>query len=133
MGVIYEIYGNRVFIAFFDMKIPDEETMISNGYSYSNELINGIIKRMINENASERPTSQQIYNTFIKYYVEKYKRKISIRKSCSLKKLGNEVIIHLKRFEFDFITFTNKKLNDYLKFPKTINFKKMDKSIFKTK
>ena len=59
-------------LAFFDMKIPDEETMISNGYSYSNELINGIIKRMINENASERPTSQQIYNTFIKYYVEKY-------------------------------------------------------------
>ena len=66
-----------------------------------------------------------------KFYVEKYKRKISIRKSCSLKKLGNEVIIHLKRFEFDFITFTNKKLNDYLKFPKTINFKKWTRAFLR--
>ena len=67
-----------------------------------------------------------------KYYVEKYKRKISIRKSCSLKKLGNEVIIHLKRFEFDFITFTNKKLNDYLKFPKVINFKKWTRAFLRS-
>jgi hypothetical protein len=58
------------------------------------------------------------------YYVEKYKKKLSIRKSSSLKKLGNQIIIHLKRFEFDFVTFTNKKLNDYLVFPKEINFKK---------
>ena len=59
-----------------------------------------------------------------KYYVDEYKRKISIRKSSSLKMLGNEVIIHLKRFEFDFVTFDNHKLSDYLKFPMKINFKK---------
>ena len=59
-----------------------------------------------------------------KYYVDQYKRKISIRKSSSLKMLGNEVIIHLKRFEFDFVTFNNYKLSDYLKFPTKINFKK---------
>ena len=59
-----------------------------------------------------------------KYYVDEYKRKISIRKSSSLKMLGNEVIIHLKRFEFDFVTFDNHKLSDYLKFPLKINFKK---------
>ena len=59
-----------------------------------------------------------------KYYVEEHKRKISIRKSSSLKMLGNEVIIHLKRFEFDFVTFSNHKLSDYLKFPLKINFKK---------
>ena len=66
-----------------------------------------------------------------KYYVEEYKKKISIRKSCSLKKLGNEVIIHLKRFEYDFITFTNKKLNDYIKFPKVINFKKWTRAFLR--
>ena len=38
--------------------------------------------------------------------------------------MGNQIIIHLKRFEFDFITFENNKLNDYLKFPLEINFKK---------
>ena len=59
-----------------------------------------------------------------KYYIDKYKTKISIRKNNSLKILGNVVIIHLKRFEYDFYTFTNYKLHDYLKFPSKINFKK---------
>lgn len=67
-----------------------------------------------------------------KYYVEKYKRKISIRKSSSIKKLGNEVIIHLKRFEFNFNTFTNNKLSDYLQFPLKINFKKWTRIFLRT-
>ena len=66
------------------------------------------------------------------YYVEKYKKKLSIRKSSSLKKLGNQIIIHLKRFEFDFITFTNKKLNDYLVFPNEINFKKWTRAYLRS-
>ena len=37
--------------------------------------------------------------------------------------MGNQIIIHLKRFEFDFLTFQNKKLNDYLKFP--LDYKKV--------
>ena len=67
------------------------------------------------------------------YYVEKYKKKLSIRKSSSLKKLGNQIIIHLKRFEFDFVTFTNKKLNDYLIFPKEINFKKWTRAYLRSR
>ena len=66
------------------------------------------------------------------YYVDKYKKKLTIRKSSSLKKLGNQVIIHLKRFEFDFVTFTNKKLNDYLKFPFEINFKKWTRAYLRS-
>ena len=66
------------------------------------------------------------------YYVEKYKKKLPIRKSSSLKILGNQVIVHLKRFEFDFVTFTNKKLNDYLEFPFEINFKKWTRAYLRT-
>ena len=66
-----------------------------------------------------------------KYYVDEYKRKISIRKSSSLKILGNEVIIHLKRFEFDFVTFNNYKLSDYLQFPRKINFKKWTRAFLR--
>ena len=66
-----------------------------------------------------------------KYYVEEHKRKISIRKSSSLKILGNVVIIHLKRFEFDFVTFNNYKLSDYLKFPTKINFKKWTRAFLR--
>ena len=66
------------------------------------------------------------------YYVEEYKKKLAIRKSSSLKILGNQVIIHLKRFEFDFVTFTNKKLNDYLEFPFEINFKKWTRAYLRS-
>ena len=67
-----------------------------------------------------------------KYFVDKYNKKISISKRCSIKKMSNTVIIHLKRFEFDYYTFTNNKLNDYLKFPKEINFKKWTKAYLNT-
>ena len=59
-----------------------------------------------------------------KYFVEKYNRKISISKRSSIKAMSNNVIIHLKRFEFDYNLFMNNKLNDYIQFPFSINFKK---------
>ena len=52
------------------MQIPNEEEIKSLGYSQ--ELIEGIIRPMINKNPIDRPTSQQINNIFMKYYVEKY-------------------------------------------------------------
>ena len=86
-------------------------------------------------------TLQQALDAYIKgeildgdnqYYVEEYKKKLPIRKSSSLKILGNQVIVHLKRFEFDFVTFTNKKLNDYLEFPFEINFKKWTRAYLRS-
>ena len=59
-----------------------------------------------------------------KYYCSNYNKKISVKKRSSIKFMGNEIIIHLKRFEFDFITFQNNKLNDYLQFPLELNLKK---------
>ena len=44
-----------------------------------------------------------------------------------IKTLGKTVIIHLKRFEFDYTTFNDIKLNDYIKFPLEIDFKKWTK------
>ncbi|MCQ2817406.1 MAG: hypothetical protein MJ252_09095, partial [archaeon] len=57
-------------------------------------------------------------------YVEKYKRKIPVRKRSTLKKMSTNLIVQLKRFELDYTTFTNYKLNDYISFPKKICFKK---------
>ena len=76
------------------------------------------------EDALDAYIKEEILDGDNQYYVEKYKKKISIKKRTSIKKIGNQIIIHLKRFEFNFITFQNNKLNDYLKFPFTINLKK---------
>ena len=59
-----------------------------------------------------------------KYFCSDYNKKISVKKRTSIKFMGNQIIIHLKRFEFDFITFQNNKLNDYIKFPLELNLKK---------
>ena len=65
------------------------------------------------------------------YFVEKYNKKLPIKKRTSLKKISNQIIITLKRFEFDFFTFQNNKLNDYLEFPLKINFKKWTRAFLR--
>ena len=69
------------------------------------------------EDALNAYIKEEILDGENKFFVEKYGKKIRIKKRNSLKRIGNELIIHLKRFEFDFNTFINNKLNDYLKFP----------------
>lgn len=41
--------------------------------------------------------------------------------SSSIKTLPNTMILNLKRFKFDLETMTKVKLNDYCKFPMSIN------------
>ena len=132
-------FGQENFLEnSFKGKIANEILSQEEEYPYYSQSEEPFYK--ITLDIKEHKTLEEALDAYIKgeildgdnkYYVEKYKRKISIRKSCSLKKLGNEVIIHLKRFEFDFITFTNKKLNDYLKFPKLINFKKWTRAFLR--
>lgn len=50
-------------------------------------------------------------------------RKVTALKRCSLGTLPKILIIHLKRFEFDFDTMTKRKLNDYCSFPNTLDVK----------
>ena len=76
------------------------------------------------EDALNAYIKEEILDGENKFFVEKYGKKIRIKKRNSLKRIGNELIIHLKRFEFDFNTFINNKLNDYLKFPLVLNLKK---------
>ena len=52
-----------------------------------------------------------------RYHCEKYDKKINAVKKCSIKHLANTVIIHLKRFEFDFTNMQRFKMNSYFEFP----------------
>lgn len=58
-----------------------------------------------------------------KYYCDLYELKINVKKRCLIHTLANTVIIHLKRFEFDFSSMQRYKINDYCEFPMNINFK----------
>ncbi|OQR97706.1 ubiquitin domain containing protein, partial [Thraustotheca clavata] len=51
------------------------------------------------------------------YYCELDKRKVRALKRVCLKTLPPTLVIHLKRFEFDYDTMEKVKLNDFLEFP----------------
>jgi hypothetical protein len=58
-----------------------------------------------------------------KYMSEKYNRKIDAQKRSYFKSLQDTVIIHLKRFEFDYNSMQRLKVNDYCEFPDKLNLK----------
>ena len=71
-GLKVDVYSlGKIFsaLAFFDLDFPDNEKL--NSLGYSKELIQ-IIREMVEINPSKRPSSQQIYKKFIKFYIEKY-------------------------------------------------------------
>ena len=127
-----KIYGKENFLEnSFKGKIANEIVSLDKEHPYYSKTDEDFYRVTLDikghktlESALDAYVKGEILDGENQYYVEKYKQKLTIRKSSSLKKLGNQIIIHLKRFEFDFVTFTNKKLNDYLIFPKEINFKK---------
>ena len=133
-------FGKENFLEnSFKGKIANEIVSLENEYPYYSQSDEPFYR--ITLDIKGHKTLEEALNAYVKgevldgdnkYYVEKYKKKISIRKSSSLKKLGNTIIIHLKRFEFDFVTFTNNKLNDYLKFPLELNLKKWTRAYLRT-
>eukprot|EP01119_Soliformovum_irregulare_P016659 TRINITY_DN4860_c0_g1_i1.p1 TRINITY_DN4860_c0_g1~~TRINITY_DN4860_c0_g1_i1.p1 ORF type:complete len:2591 (-),score=801.00 TRINITY_DN4860_c0_g1_i1:32-7804(-) len=57
------------------------------------------------------------------YYCDKYDRQIDATKRCCIKVLPNTLVLHLKRFEFDFTAVRKSKVHDYCEFPLVINMK----------
>jgi ubiquitin C-terminal hydrolase len=77
-----------------------------------------------NKRTIEDALDQYVKGEIIEGYdCEKHGKKINILKRNSIKKLSKNVVIHIKRFEFDYNTFEKVKLNDYFEFPMVIDFK----------
>lgn len=55
------------------------------------------------------------------YLCDKCNTKVDTLKRICLKKLPNNLIIVLKRFEFDFDNMMKLKINDYCEFPTNLN------------
>ena len=125
-------YGKENFLEnSFKGKITNEIVSLEKEYPYYSQTVEPFYRITLDikghnnlEDALDAYIKGEVLEGDNQYYVEKYKKKISILKRTSIKKIANQIIIHLKRFEFDFYTFQNNKLNDYLKFPLKINFKK---------
>ena len=126
-----KIYKNENFLEkSFKGKISNEIYSIENEYPYYSCTdedyfritldIKG--KKNLNE-ALNNFIQEEILDGDNKYLIEKYNKKIAIKKRVSIKNLSNNLIIHLKRFELDYNTFKLQKIIDYLSFPLEINFR----------
>ena len=62
-----------------------------------------------------------------KYLCEEYNCKVAAKKRCLISNLSNTVIIHLKRFEFNYSTMQRTKMNEYCEFPIKLNLKPWSK------
>jgi ubiquitin C-terminal hydrolase len=56
-----------------------------------------------------------------KYYCETCKQHVETLKRCCISQLPPVLIIHLKRFEFDYDRMRHEKLNSFCSFPMTLN------------
>ena len=61
------------------------------------------------------------------YFCSKCNKKVDALMRRCLKNLPSTLILHLKRFEFNFDTMRKVKLNDYCEFPRTLNMKPFTK------
>jgi len=52
-----------------------------------------------------------------KYFCEKCGKKVNTLKRACIQDLPNTLLVHLKRFEFDYDTMRKYKLNDCIEFP----------------
>ncbi len=119
-----------IFDDSFRGKISYEVISLEKEYSYYSETETPFLA--ISLDIKNKRTIEEALDLYIrgevlegenKYLVEKYNKKISILRRCSFKKLSQTVIIHLKRFEFDYNTFDKIKIIDYCAFPDSIDFK----------
>jgi ubiquitin C-terminal hydrolase len=127
----FKIYNKEnIFDDKIKCRISSEVISLEKEYPYYSEQENPHLA--ISLDIKNKRTLEEALDLFIKgealegenkINVEKYDKKISILKRCSIKKLSNNVVIHLKRFEFDYNTFERIKINDYCEFPMTIDFK----------
>lgn len=119
-----------IFDDSFRGKISYEVISLEKEYSYYSETETPFLA--ISLDIKNKRTIEEALDLYIrgevlegenKYLVEKYNKKISILRRCSIKKLSQTVIIHLKRFEFDYNTFDKIKIIDYCAFPDSLDFK----------
>ena len=69
------------------------------------------------EDALEDLIKESVFDNDNKYYCETHKKKIRASSKLLIKTLSPTLVIHLKRFEFNYGTMRKQKLNDFCSFP----------------
>ena len=74
--------------------------------------------------AFDQYTSEELLEGDNKYLCEEHNTKVNASKRCLLGRLENTIIVHLKRFEYNYQESRRIKINDRFEFPEELNLKK---------
>ena len=127
---IEESSGNKsLFDDIFKIKISSEIISLDDTCPYYSETITPY--NSISLDIKNKKTLQEAFESYVKgeilegenkFYIDKFDKKVPILRRTTLKSLPLITIVHLKRFDFDYMNFEKTKLNDYLSFPSTFDF-----------
>ena len=120
---IYSMGITFCSLAFYKVELP------SNAYNiYSKELVN-IIRRMLDPNKYSRPNSLQLYNDFIKAYVEKYIHSTGLKSCINCLSLYSSLIYYFLN-QGDNISPLNEISFHFNKIIQALNLKKTKKNLY---
>lgn len=111
------IFGGKISNQLICKDCPHRSERSENFYILSLEVKN---KRSIKESL-ELYVEGEMLEGDNQYMCQTCKKKVDTLKRCCIKELPRNLILHLKRFEFDFDSMTKIKINDYCEFPMVLD------------
>ena len=119
-GIIGRTFGGKLVQEIISSECNHRSTVESDFLTLSIEVksITSITQSL------DRMVAGEILEGENKYSCEECQKKVKARKRESIKKLPNNLIFVLKRFEFKYETYTKSKLNGYCEFPEKIDMSK---------
>lgn len=132
--IVNESFGgtlvNQILIA--DDEVPDDAAKYTSEREEKFFTLSVDIKNQHSlEKSLESYFQKELLEGDNSYFSDKLNRKVSATKRVCLDVLPETLVIHLKRFEFDFNTMTKEKINDYFEFPDLLDIKQYTKSHLK--
>lgn len=130
-----EIGKGKLIRDMMGVTVANEIKSLESGYEYKSDPEDFSLKLSLDikgktriEDALEAFIKESVFDNDNKYYCEKHKRKIRASSKLIIKTLSPTLIIHLKRFEFNYGTMRKQKVNDFCSFPQSLNFSKWSQS-----
>ncbi|PRP81656.1 hypothetical protein PROFUN_01163 [Planoprotostelium fungivorum] len=120
----------KLLSSIFAGKICNEIRSVDENYPYLSETSEDFFTLSLEIKGKD--TISDALDTYVRgdklvgdnaYFCEKYAKKVDVVKRGTIQSLSNTLILHLKRFDWDFTSYRKVKVNDRCEFPLELDMK----------
>ncbi|KAJ3435063.1 ubiquitin carboxyl-terminal hydrolase faf-y-related [Anaeramoeba flamelloides] len=119
-NLIIDLFGGKLCNQISAVDTPHSSERLENFYTISLD----VIRKNDIYNSLDQYIEGELLQGDNKYYLEELDQKVDAIKRVFIDTLPKNLIIHLKRFEYDLTTMKRYKVNDYFEFPTKLNMYK---------